>query len=442
MADLVGGDAASPSEPVAKPGGPIAVLHLNHTDVGHGGAAAAGLRLHQSLLDIGVDSRMAVGARESTDPRVEEVPHWPSVQRQVRRVGWRAGLNEIEGVGAFGLTRRPSFRNADVLHLHALQGGWFSYPAVPWLTRHKPAVLTLHDMWPLTGHCSFSFGCERWRTGCGSCPHPEVFPEIHRDATHLEWLLKRCLWGRTDLTAVTPSRWLAGLVAQSILGNAVIRVIPHGLDLEVFAPQDREASRARFGVPADAVVVLYAAASVADPRKGADMVIRSLSGVTPGLRASCVVLLMGDRAHQTGPPLRAAGYRVVELGYLADDGVKAAVYSAADVLIYPTRADNAPLVILESLACGTPVVAFAVGGIPETVRDGETGLLVAPEDVAGLTSAVTVLVSDAGLRARLGPSCRDHATAHHERGAVARIHRSLYEEAIDASRRRTESPVP
>ncbi len=417
------------------------MLHLNHTDTGRGGAAAAGLRLHRSLVDIGVDSRMAVGTKESTDGLVEQMARRPMMQHQIRRIGWRAGLNEIEGVGAYGLPRRASFRDADVLHLHALQGGWFSYPAVPWLTRRKPAVLTLHDMWPVTGHCSFSFGCERWQTGCGSCPHPDVYPAIRRDATHLEWRVKRALWARSHLIAVAPSHWLAGVAAKSMLEPAEIRVIPYGLDLEVFAPRDREAARAGFGVPDDAVAILYSAASVADRRKGADLVHRSLGALSPELRRSCVVLLMGDRGEEAAAPLRAAGYRVIDLGYIDDDDAKAKVYSAADLLIFPTRADNSPLVVLESLACGTPVVAFGVGGLAETVKDGDTGIIVAPENVAALTAAVARLASDADLRAGLRPRCRSHMVARHERGAIARAHRSLYEEALAASHRSPEPTV-
>jgi glycosyltransferase involved in cell wall biosynthesis len=416
---------------------PIAVLHVNHTDTGHGGAAAAALRLHQSLLAIGVDSRIAVGTKESADALVEEVPRWPRAQRQLRRIGWRAGLNEIEGVGAFGLTRRPSFRDADVVHFHALQGGWFSYPSVPWLTRRTPAVLTLHDMWPLTGHCSFSLGCERWRSGCGSCPHPDTFPAIQRDATHLEWLMKRALWARSDILVVAPSRWMASLVGESILKQTQVRMIPYGLDLEVFAPRDRPAGRARLGLPSDAVVVLYAAASVADSRKGADLVPQVLGAVPADIRTSLVVVLMGDRSRLTAAPLRALGYTVFDLGYVPDDDTKAAAYSSADLLIFPTRADNSPLVVLESLACGTPVVTFDVGGLAETVRDGETGFVVAPEDVAALTAAVIRLVSDAGLRAAIRPRCRAHAAAHHERGAVARAHEAVYREAAEVRRTRS-----
>ena len=436
MTELSAAPAVGPGASPAPAVGPLAVLHVNHTDTGHGGAAAAGVRLHRSLLEIGVDSRMAVGTKVSTDALVEEIPHWPTAQRQVRRIGWRAGLNEIEGVGAFGLVQRASFRAADVLHIHALQGGWFSYPALPWLTRRKPAVLTLHDMWPFTGHCSFSMGCERWRTGCGSCPHPEACPAIHRDATHVEWRMKRALWARSDIVAVTPSRWLAGLVGQSILQDTEIRVIPYGLDLEVFAPRARDTSRARLGLPRDPVVILYAAASVADPRKGADLVPRSLGAVAPELRTSCVVVLMGDRGPATAEPLRALGYTVFDLGYVPDDDIKAAAYSSADLLIFPTRADNSPLVVLESLACGTPVVTCDVGGLAETVRNGETGFVVAPEDVAALTAAVTRLIDDADLRVGLRPRCRAHVAARHDRRAVAQSHLALYEEALEAGCRR------
>ncbi len=414
---------------------PLAVLHLNHTDTGHGGGAAAGLRLHRSLLAIGVDSRMAVGIRESDDPLIEEVPAWKPVKRQLRRVGWRAGLNEIEGIGALGLAARPSFRAADVVHLHALQGGWFSYPTLPWLVRDKAAVVTLHDMWPFTGHCSYSFGCERWLTGCGSCPHLDTYPAARRDATHIEWHLKRKLWARSDPTVIAPSEWLADQARRSIFGDSDVHVIPYGLDLQVFSPRDRAESRTRLGLPADTVVVLYAAASVSDRRKGADLVPPVLAAVPDAVKAACFVVLMGDRGQDTATALRDSGYRVRHLGFVSDDDAKAWVYSAADVLLFPARADNSPLVVLESLACGTPVVSFAVGGIPEDVRDGETGRVVAPNDLPAMTAALAEVVVDQELQARLRPRCRAIAEERHDLTTTAVTHRWLYEEKVGGGHR-------
>src|SRR5207253_2017877 len=113
---------------------------------------------HRALRAAGVDSRLLVGAKNGTDPTVTELAHPRLVRRSLRKLGHEVGLNELDGVGAYGVAASEEARRAEVVHVHAVHGGWFSYPALARLSRRTPMVLTLHDMWPFTGHCSFSFG--------------------------------------------------------------------------------------------------------------------------------------------------------------------------------------------------------------------------------------------------------------------------------------------
>ncbi|MGQ0615837.1 MAG: glycosyltransferase [Acidimicrobiia bacterium] len=415
---------------------PLSVLQVNHADRSGGGAAVAGSRLHRSLLDAGVDSWLYVGSKASSaDPRTTELRQYRRVKGPVRRLAHAAGLNELEGVTAYRMGATEHYRRADVVHFHALQGGYFSYPALPGLTRHKPAVITLHDMWPFTGHCSYSFGCQRWRSGCGRCPYLDVFPAVRRDATGFEWKLKDRIWAASQVVVVSPTEWLAGLARQSMLGRFEVRVIPHGLDTDVFVPRDQQACRQALGLPLDAVVVLFTAASVADRRKGADLLLEALAVVPPAARARCVLLLMGDNGPQMAAPLRAAGYRVHDVGFVASEALQATVYSAADVFLFPTRADNAPLVVLESLACGTPVVTFAVGGVPEMVHPGETGSLAPPEDPGALGAELVALIDDDDRRRRMRPRCRALVESEHPASLMASRHRSLYEGLVQVTDR-------
>lgn len=427
----------------------LRVLLLNHADVGAGGAAVAGWRLHRSLLAAGVDSTLLVGTKAGTDRGVTELEHPHLLRRSLRKLGHETGLNELAGIGAYGGAARALAGGADVVHAHALQGGWFSYPALGRLAGNAPVVLTLHDMWPFTGHCSFSFECERWRSGCGHCPHPEVFPAVKRDATAVEWRLKKAAWPRRQMAVVSPSRWLAHLARDSMLGRFDVRVIPHGVDTEELAPRPRAACRAALGIEEDRTALLFTAASLQGPeggdaadRKGVALLLGALRAIGPEVRARCSLILMGGQGSAMAGTLRGEGYHVVEVGYVVSDPLKSFVYSAADLFVFPSRADNAPLVVLESLACGTPAVSFAVGGLAELVRSGETGELARPGDPGALAAAIVELVGAPSRLAAMRPRCRALVEAEHPAGLAAARHIELYEEISGRSGRRAASPSP
>lgn len=411
------------------------VLLLNHAERTGGGAAIAGLRLHQGLQRAGVESRLLVGAKSSDDPTVHVLPPARGT-RVLRKLAREVGLTELGDVAAYRVRRGPDVAWADVVHAHAVHGSWFSYPAMSALSRTRPTVLTLHDMWPFTGHCSFSYDCERWRTGCGSCPYPETFPGVERDGTALEWRLKRRVWGRSRLVVVSPSRWLAGLAEESLLGRFDVRVIPHGIDTSVFAPGDRDAVRARLGIPRDHTALMFAATALGRPhgreldRKGGDLLMDALLAVAPERRARTTAVLMGGGSADMAAVLRGQGYAVVDAGWVTDEGEKAGLYSAADLFVFPTRADNAPLVIVEALACGTPVVSFDVGGVGEAVRAGETGVLVPEGDVAALAAVLERAIDDLASLGATRASCRAMVEREHPEALAVDRHLSLYEELL------------
>lgn len=402
------------------------VLQVNHADTGGGGASVAGYRLHQALRDAGVRSTMVVGARNTNDADVAQLRSWRTLRRPLRAVTERMGLNELDGVGAYAMVRRGDFAAADVVHYHAIHGGWFSYPAMPRATTLKPSVLTLHDLWPLTGHCSFSFECARWRHGCGSCPHPEVFPAIRRDSTAIEWRVKDRVWAACSLTVVSPSTWLADIARQSMLGRFDVEVIPHGIDTDVFAPTDPITARAALRIPLDGPVAMFAASSVADRRKGGDLVLGAVDALAPAVRKALTVILMGGHGEAMSGPLTDAGCQVADFGFVPSDRLKALLYSAADVFVFPTRADNSPLVALEALACATPVVSFDVGGVAELVRPGVTGLLAPPEDIDALSETLGVLLEDTALGAKLGRQARSMVLEEFNQPLAAGRHIELY----------------
>ncbi|HEY9847783.1 MAG TPA: glycosyltransferase, partial [Candidatus Caenarcaniphilales bacterium] len=230
------------------------VLQINLTDYYlNGGSAITMHRLHLALRKAGGDSKILCKLKtlESADHTAEISRPLPIkiAEALLKQATSRLGFNEFHAVSTFGIKKNQFYLEADVLNFHSIEGGFFNYLALPTLTKSKPAVFTLHDVWGYTGHCSYSYDCDRWRIGCGKCPYPEVFPAIKRDSTRLEWKIKDWVYSHSHLAIVTPSRWITEQARQSMLKRFSIHHIPHGIDTDVYQPLDPEHCRAALRIP-------------------------------------------------------------------------------------------------------------------------------------------------------------------------------------------------
>jgi glycosyltransferase involved in cell wall biosynthesis len=335
-------------------------------------------------------------------------------------------------VSSFGIRNSDVYKHADILHIHGIHGGYFNYLALPGLTEKKPAVFTLHDMWSFTGHCTYSYDCERWKDGCGNCPYPGVYPPIKKDRTHVELRLKSWVYRRSDLSIVAPSRWMADLAGQSILGNLPIHHIPNSVDTETYRPLDRSKCREVLGLDAKNRVLMFMAMRMdSNPegyRKGVDLLVKALQGIPESLKKDTVVLLMGKGGDALAGLL---GLRTLHFGYIGSDTLKAICYNAADLFIHPSRADNMPLVLLESMASGTPVVSFDTGGISDSIRHRITGYLAKPGNVEDFRRGILELLEDEDLRHGLSENCRSVALREYDTELFLQRHINLYRQILN-----------
>ncbi len=311
------------------------VLHINTSDI-VGGAAIAGYRLHNALLDHGIDSNMLVGNKSSTSSRVESIRKHRILDRGMVFASQLIGLNYTLTRSGSRLQAHRFYTDADVLNLHNLHGGYLNYLFLKKVIQSKPVVFTLHDMWAMTGHCAYSLRCDRWRKGCGHCPDRKTYPWIYLDNTRLEVWLKRSVFSHKNLHVVTPSRWLAGLAKDSLLGCHEITCIPNGLDLSVFRPLDKVQSRGILGIPHSPFVLCFASEYLYDPRKGGDLLIRALKNLPVHIKNSMCLMTFGH----TMDELTNAGIATINLGYISNDHLKSLIYSAADAFVLPSIADN------------------------------------------------------------------------------------------------------
>jgi glycosyltransferase involved in cell wall biosynthesis len=388
------------------------VLHISQADEG-GGSARSAYRLHSTLRELGWGSRMLVGERHGTDPDVRPLKRtlaWRAADRASAAVLDRLDLQYVFYPSSFGVARDPWFREASVVQLYNTHGSYFSHTALPYLSRRRPVVWRLSDQWAFTGHVAYSYDCQRWRDGCGSCPYLGEYPALRRDTTAVLWRWKNRVYGRSRLTIVAPSSWLERLARESpLLGRFDVRRIPNGVELELFQPRGRS-QRER-------PVVLFASAWLDDRRKGGHLLRDALAQLSD---VEFELVSAGDRA----PVGRS-------LGVLAPEEL-ARVYADADVFVLPTLAENLPNTILESLACGTPVVSFDVGGVSDAVKHLETGWLAPPGDAAALAQGIRALLADPELRERLGRNGRALAEREWSSELEGRRFADLYDELLAA----------
>jgi len=295
-----------------------------------------------------------------------------------------------------------------ILHLHNLHGYYFDLRRLPEISALQPTILTMHDPWLLTGHCAHPIDCQRWRVGCGDCPDLERYVPIRKDASARNFSIKREVLRKIDVHLVAPSEWLARMTEESgvLRESRQVRVIPNGVDTEVFRPGDKAEARTMLGLPADADIVLFAAHGITtSPFKDYATLVSALRVVSERRSHRIVLVALGDESAASD------GLDVRAVGFTSDAETVARYYRAADLYVHAARAENLPLAVIEAMACGTPVVASAVGGIPEIVVEGETGMLVPPGDARALAEAIEASLDDADKRAGFA------------RAGIERVHR-------------------
>lgn len=260
----------------------------------------------------------------------------------------------------------------DVVHIHNIHGHNCDLRMLlSYLKKERIKVFwTFHDCWAFTGYCTHfdRIGCDKWKTGCHNCPESRHYSWFRDRSAWLQEEKKRLLQD-LDLSVITPSRWLAGLVMQSFLKDKEVQVIHNGIDLEVFRPCESNI-RERYQI-GDKHIVLGVSFGW-DEKKGLDV----FCDLAKRLDESYAVVLVGTDAavDQILPP------NVISIHRTQNQQELAQLYSAADVFVNPTREDNYPTVNMEALACGTPVVTFATGGSPEML-DETCGAVVQKNDV-------------------------------------------------------------
>lgn len=414
-------------------------MSVAHISPGSGGVATAVRGLHAGLLREGVRSRLFVSALGRGDLEQQHVYPYPSVSRSLR-YGDRLSRYINRRLHLTGLIHVSSlfwaFPHFDVIHVHGMDSNWFNLHALKRFSRRHALVWTMHDKHLGTGACGypeFWGSCERWRTGCGRCPKAQR-EGWSIDLTRLVYARKRSIVAQTEMAIVAPSEWMfTFLTSNPITRNHLVRRIPNGVDTDVFSPRPPDAARRELGLPIDGRLLLCVATHLGQPRKGSQYHQPLLADLKSAYQNTSLVLVGNPPTAERLAELRAI-LPVHVLGLINEPAILAKVYSAADMFVTTPMIDNFPSVVLESMACGTPVAAFRVGGIPDVVIPDRTGTLAELGDTTALASQIDRLLGDRAKVAQMRAYCRQLAVEYYGLDVQAAQYMELYQ---DLCRRRT-----
>ena len=410
----------------------IKPLLISSSDI-NGGAARAAYRLHRGLQSINVSSQMLVQNKESDDytviapasklskgigklkPTLDALPLqlYPQRDRSVYSVQYLPDQ----------LAAKVAQINPDVINLHWIN---FGYLQIETLAKFKkPIIWTLHDMWAFTGGCHYNGDCMNYVNSCGACP--QLHSNTEKDLSRWVWRRKSKAWQDLNLTIVTPSHWLADCARKSSLfQNLRVEVIANGLDAQVYKPIDQAIARNLLNLSLDKKLVLFGAMnSTRNKRKGFHLLEPALQKLSEDEKLENVELVILDASRPSEVP--NLGFPIHYLGRLNDDIALALLYSAADVFLAPSVQDNLPNTVMESLACGTPCVAFDIGGMSDMIQHQQNGYLAKPFDVNDLAKGITWVLEDEERLKKLGSNSRDKVEQKFTLEIQAKNYLSVYE---------------
>ncbi len=337
-------------------------------------------------------------------------------------------------VAGYSLADPALLEPFDLLNVHWSANLLAPHTLAELIGTDRPVLCTLHDMAAFTGGCHYSAGCRRYQQQCSPCPQLQDDPlELTR------WTLeqKRRYRAADHFGAIAPSRWLADCAAASGLFRPDrVYTIPNALDTDIFRPTAKPFAKSLLGVDPNASTLLFAAADNRERRKGFDLLTEVWRHLERDPRIATLiaerrirVLVCGEGADT----LQAEGVPLQDLGAVRNDSRLALIYSAADLVILSSREDNLPNVLLEAMACGTPAVAFDVGGVPDLIDDRIDGRLIPPFDTAAMSRAIAELLAHEDSAAAMGLAARARIAEHHHLDSQASAYEELFRSLVDRS---------
>lgn len=415
------------------------VIHLSSSDIS-GGASIACKRLNDALISIGIDSNLLVQKKISSDLRIKS-----TTNSFLSKLGYYARFVLDEGYirlftnqkrGRFtnpfiglDVSNNPFVQTSDIIHLHWVNGGYLSLSSINKLKQlNKPIVWTLHDMWGFTGGCHYSLDCRNFESECQICPS---LKNAGKNDVSNKTFHNKVFFEELNLTIVTCSKWLKLEAEKSqLIGKKRIVNIPNTLDTNLYKILDKEVARKKLGLKQDKIYILFGAMNIVDERKGFTHLLGSLTKLASELinKKDEIEIIVFGKANEK--LLDNIPFKRNYFGNFKNEDDIISCYNAADIFIAPSLQDNLPNTVLESLSCGTPVVAYNVGGLPDMIDHLSNGYLADANSMEDLTNGIIWYLKNKSNVESLSYNARDKVVNNFSQKIVAGKYEELYRSLI------------
>ncbi len=405
------------------------ILHLSYSDI-IGGAARSAYRIHHSLIKQGLNSQMWVNVKSSNDLTIKQpaskIDQFLNLSRN-RLIKYT--LNKLLKTKNT-IIHSPSFlpsswvkhinnSDVDIVNLHWIQFEMLSISDI--VKIEKPIVWTLHDMWAFCGAEHYTNDC-RWKEGYLKNNRPNY--ESGFDLNRWTWQRKKKYW-KNSFHIVTPSTWLAKCVSDSdLMKNWTVSIIPYAIDTDKWKPLNKIMSRKKFNLPENVNLILFGAPGGGkDPRKGYDLLLKALEYLEI---KNAELVIFGQSKPKENQNLKIP---IHYMGEIFDDKNLQEIYSAADVMVVPSRQDNLPNTALEAQACGTPVVSFNTGGLPDIISHQKTGYIAKAFDIKDLAKGI-LWVLDNSENIEFGVNSREQILQKFSEKNISNSYEDIYKNIL------------
>lgn len=414
------------------------IAHLGTFDI-EGGAARAAYRIHKGIESTNICSNLLVRYKKSSDKNVIQLP--PNILTKpynfilekfekfetkkyniVQNTQWSPAT-----INNFKLVDYINNSNYDIINLHWINMGYLSIFDISKI--NKPIVWTLHDMWPFTGGCHYAGDCIKFESICNSCF--QLNSNNKKDLSYKKFKQKTKNFNKIK-RVVAPSNWIRKNAMKSpIFENIKIDLIPYGIDTNIYCPKNKIFSRQKFKLSIEKKLILFPGfPDINNKRKGFYLLIESLiilnkNGINLG-SVELVVLGKMPLENDLKLPLK-----VNYIDRLNDDNELASLYSACDFSICASTEDNLPNTVIESLACGLPVIGFDIGGVPDMIENDKNGYIIPPFDILAFSKAIEILIYNHEVINKFSNNARIGAIEKYDSKVCTDNYINLYSEILD-----------
>jgi glycosyltransferase involved in cell wall biosynthesis len=312
----------------------------------------------------------------------------------------------------------------DVVHFHDLYSAISPF-TLALTARRKPTFFTVHDCSAFTGGCLYPMECKKFTSYCHQCPQlpQNTWKDRFRDHSKEVQSIKRWLAMHSQIRYIFPSNWIAHQACLALSFKVPPVMIPYGIALDPFSTITKQEAKAVLGIPEYRKVVVISANYLAAPHKGVRYAIAALQSCRD---FSPLVMAVGHCNDEVREALQ--GLEVREMGFINEPKLMAQIYSASDIMLFCSLADNLPLTVLEAMASSTVIVGFSTGGVPEMIQTGKNGVLVEPTNQEALNQALRQALMSSNLEA-MGQQARKDVEYNFSRNLFLEKHLQLYQES-------------